>query len=177
MIAATGVCFVLLLLAGCGPTGALFDVGEGLGRVQIQLRIDARDLEELATLEVEVESVGVHRAGQPIEAGWVTWPPARRRIDLLALSKRPAIALGASEVPAGRYDRAWVVVEAGRAEAFSGGTVPMALWVEPIAVPFELRNGEEVVITVELIALIQPNGSYKLFTKSADIGARHPRGY
>jgi len=152
----------LMLLAGCLPPS-------GSGRVTVHLATDIRARDQLAILEVVVETAGVHAAGHPIAANWVTWQVEPHRVDLLTIRPDETLDLGASDVPAGEYDRARIVVEAGKAEGTDGSAVPLALNIEPIAIPFEMKDQEHVEITIELIALAQPDGSYHLFTKSAAI--------
>ncbi|MFQ5856910.1 MAG: DUF4382 domain-containing protein [Anaerolineae bacterium] len=161
-VVSLGLLLGLVLLAGCGPAS-------GTGQVTIRLAADIRDPGRLEALEITVETVGVHRAGRPIETDWITWKPEQEHVDLAALAPDGTIHVGAGDVPAGRYDRVRVVVEAGRARTAGGKLVPLTLTVEPIAVPFELKNGDQVEITIELIALARPDGGYELFTKSATI--------
>lgn len=158
------VLFVSILLSSCRPAS-------GAGRVRIRLAADVRDPANLSSLEIEVESTGVHHADRPFETDWITWQPERHRIDLVALGPDGTVEVGASDVPAGRYDRARVVVEAGQARTAGGEPVPLTLYVEPIAIPFELNNGEQIEITIELIGLAQADGSYEVFTKSAVISS------
>ncbi len=161
-----GLFLGLSLLAGCAPAS-------GTGRVTIRLAADIQQRDQLSSLEVVVETAGVHHADQPIGTGWVNWQAEPHRVDLMALSPDRTMYLGTGEVPAGRYDRARVVVEAGRAQAAGDGTpVPLIFNVEPIAIPFEIKNRDQIDITIELIALAQADGGYHLFTKSAAISNR-----
>lgn len=157
-----GLFIGLMLLAGCLPPS-------GTGKVTMHLATDIRARDQLTTLEVVVETAGVHAAGQPIAADWATWQVEPHRVDLLTVWPDETLDLGASDVPAGEYDRARIVVQAGKAEGTDGRAVPLALNIEPIAIPFKLKDQEHVEITIELIALAQPDGSYHLFTKSAAI--------
>lgn len=152
----------LILLAGCLPAS-------GAGRVTVQLTADIRGRDRLSGLEIEMETAGIHSAGHPIAASWVNWPAPSRQVDLLTIRPDETLVLGAAYVPAGRYDRVRIVVEAGYAERTDGAQVPLVLNVEPIALPFELKNDEHIEITMELIALAQADGGYHLFTKSAAI--------
>jgi hypothetical protein len=158
-----GLLSVLVQCAGCGSPPQI-----GSGTVRFQLTADVRDVEGLAALGVEVKAVGVQRAGQPIDQDWVWWPPAQTHVDLVALGDS-VVQVAEGELPAGRYDRAWVVVEDGAAQSTSGERIPLIFTVEPIAIPLELKPGAPVQITVELIALPQADGGYELFTKSATI--------
>jgi hypothetical protein len=99
-------------------------------------------------------------------------------VDVVALAESGGTSLGRHDAPAGHYDRVWVVIDAGHAAARDGSAVPLAVYVEPIAISFELRHDEQIEITVRLIALAQTDGSYDLFTKSATLteiqNAAHP---
>ena len=146
-----------LLATGCRTTGS--------GQVRILLASDKRDLGELRSLVIEIESAGLHQAGKPVEEGWVTWTAVQRQADLAALTAGATVFVGEAEVPAGRYDRARVVVEQARAWTLGGHPVDVRVTVEPIATPLTLRPGQRVEIIIELIALGQPDRGYELFTK------------
>ena len=153
----------LFLLASCAPVS-------GTGQVTIRLAADIQQRDQLSSLEVIVETVGVHHVDQPIETEWVNWQVEPQRVDLMALGPDRIVYLGTGEVPAGRYDRARVIVEAGQAQAAGDGTpVSLVFNVEPIAIPFRIKNGDQLDITIELIAVAQPDGRYHLFTKAAAI--------
>jgi hypothetical protein len=156
----------LIVLACSGPAAS------GTGSVSIWLAADIRGQENLRTLEIVVDSAGVHPFGRPIETDWVIWQPERSQVDLMALADGRTIRLGAGHVPAGPYDRARVVLEAGQARAANDTLLPLTLTVEPIAIPFELGPEDQVEITLELIAMPQANGGYELFTKAAMINRR-----
>lgn len=160
--AIAGILLALTLLAGCRPAS-------GMGRVSIRMAVDIRNPHNLTALEITVDNVGVQRADQSIDEGWITWQPARKHIDLASLKTDRAIAVGASAIPAGRYDRSRIIIEAGQAYGVGGSRIPLTLTVEPIALPFVLRHQKEIEITIELIALAQSDGGYELFTKSARI--------
>jgi hypothetical protein len=151
----------MVLITGCRTSGS--------GQVRILLAGDNRDLGGLRSLVIEIESVGLHPAGKPVEEGWVTWIAAQRQVDLVALVPGATVFVGEAEVPAGRYDRARVVVEQAQARSSGGRPVEVRVTVEPIATPLTLRPGQRVEITIELIALGQPDGGYELFTKDVHI--------
>jgi len=137
--------------------------------VRIYLASDGRDLEGVSSLEVELESVGLHPAGVPVEEGWLVWPAGRRRLDLATLGPGTAEPVGDVNAPAGRYDRVRVVVKSAQARSVSGDEVPVRVTVEPIAAPFKLKDGGMMEITIELIALASPDGGYELFTKDVRV--------
>lgn len=160
-------CCVLILLAtvllsvGCRTPGEAW--------VRVHLASDGRDLGGLRSLAVDVESVGLHPAGMRVEEGWVAWPAAQGRVDLVALSPGAGVLVGEARVPAGRYDRVRVVVGGAQAWGTGGDPVAVRVTVEPIAAPFTLRSGQRARITIELIALARPDGGYELFTKDVTI--------
>ncbi len=148
-----------LLVTGCR-------IPEGRGRVRVYLTSDGRDLEGVRSLVVELTSAGLHPAGMPVEESWETWLISRR-VDLVPLAAGRTELISDVHVPAGRYDRVRVVVQSAQAWDIRGGKVPVRLTVEPIAAPFELKDGEMVEITIELIPLGTPREGFELFTKEA----------
>ncbi|RME44281.1 MAG: DUF4382 domain-containing protein [Chloroflexi bacterium] len=156
----TGVVIGMILLAGCTPAS-------GSGRVSMQLATDVQRRDQLASLEVEIATAGIHTAGHPITAAWINWQAKPERVDLMSLGPNETLDLGSGEVPAGNYDRVRIVVEAGHAVSADGKPTPLTLNVEPIALPVVLKNGQHIEVVIELIAIARPDGSYHLFTKSA----------
>jgi hypothetical protein len=163
--AMVGILLSFFLLAGCRRT-------PGAGQVEIRLTADLSRAERLEALNVGIESVRVHRAGRPLETGWVSWPPTPAEVDLTSFRHTEPISLGVGEVPAGRYDRVQAVIESGQASRIGGTPVPLIVTVEPIALPFELEPQTRVTITIELIALAQDDTSYELFTKAAKLSSQ-----
>ena len=141
--------------------------------MRVYLTGDGRDVQSVRRLVMELESVGLHPAGMPVEEGWRTWP-IHRSVDLVALAAGARELIGAVDAPAGRYDRVRVVVARAHAQSAVGREIPVRVTVEPIAAPFELKNGETVTITVELIALGTPQEGFELFTKDAHVQVEGP---
>lgn len=163
---------ILLLAVGCrAPTG--------MGRVQVYLAGDGRDVRGVRRLVMELESVGLHPAGMPVEEAWRTWP-VHRQVDFVVLAAGAREFIGEVDAPAGRYDRVRVLVTRARAQGAAGEEIPVRVTVEPIAAPFDLKNGEMVAITIELISLGTPQEGFELFTKDAQVrkefegGAENP---
>ena len=139
----------------------------GAGTLHLYLSADIRSRSALETLSVEMARVGVQPANRPIHDDWITAPAHTTSFDLLALTSAPAAEMGSIEIPAGKYHRVWAELASGKALNPSRENLPLVLTVEPIAIPFDIRAGDNIPITIELIAMPQTDGGYELFTKSA----------
>ena len=74
------------------------------GTIEI-LMSDHRDaIDDFSSFEVELSSIDLHRAGEPIETGWTELQPLLPQVDLTEVIGEDSVLVVQQTVPPGAYD-------------------------------------------------------------------------
>lgn len=165
---------LLLALAaailGCGSGGGAADASGA--RVGIELHLQPRTTAPLGSMPLDISMAGLQLDADYPDGPWQRLAVVRRRADPVAAP----VMVASGAVAPGRYARVTVEAVASRAVIQGGSAMAVDSHVEPIALPLELVDGDDVTIAFELTLLDDPVGGTTpiLLTRSAVAGQSRP---
>lgn len=120
------------------------------GTIEILIS-DHRDaIGDFSSFEVELSSIELHRAGEPIETGWLELQPLRPLVDLTEVIGEDSVLVIQQTIPAGSYDAIRINVSDIHGTLLSGEEVALGSFSEAARQEVALLDGQTATLLVDL---------------------------
>ena len=120
------------------------------GTIEILIS-DHRDaIDDFSSFEVELRSIELHRAGEPIETGWLELQPLRPLVDLTEVIGEDSVLAIRQTIPAGSYDAIRINASDVRGILLDGEEVALGSFSEAARQEVTLADGQTATLLVEL---------------------------
>ena len=120
------------------------------GTIEILIS-DHRDaIDDFSSFEVELRSIEVHRAGEPVETGWLELQPLRPSIDLTEVIGEDSVLVIRQTIPAGSYDAIRINASDLRGKLLDGEQVALGSFSESARQEIALTDGQTATLLVDL---------------------------
>ena len=120
------------------------------GTIEILIS-DHRDaIDDFSSFEVELRSIELHRAGEPIETGWLELQPLQPLIDLTEVIGQDSVLAIQQAIPAGSYDAIRINASDVRGTLLDGEEVALGSFSEAARQEVALADEETATLLVDL---------------------------
>ena len=133
------------------------------GGVEVLLSVDLGDEPTFASFMISPSQVTFHVTGTSLveawqgterpEGAWLPLSTADAQIDLVRVSEESEWLLLAGSLPCGSYDHLFLELDNVISRSSDGLVLETTNIVEPIAVPFEILEGQTQTLHLELVVL------------------------
>ena len=120
------------------------------GTIEILIS-DHRDaIDDFSSFDVELSSIELHRAGEPIETGWLELQPLQPIVDLTKVIGENSVVAIRQTIPAGSYDAIRINASEVVGTLLDGEEVALESFSEVARQEFGLANGQTATLLVDL---------------------------